>query len=68
MYVCLCKGITDAQIREAVSTGAESIREVRDQLGVMSQCGKCSTLAREIVKETLESNVSSNSGTFYEVA
>ncbi len=53
MYVCLCKGITDTQIRAAVEDGANSLREVRNTLGVASQCGKCGILTREIVRETL---------------
>jgi len=57
MYVCLCKGITDSQIRAAIEDGATSVRDVRNSLGVASQCGKCGILAREIVRETLlESN------------
>jgi len=53
MYVCLCKQITDTQIRAAVQDGASSVRELRNTLGVASQCGKCGTLTREIVRETL---------------
>lgn len=53
MYVCLCKGITDTQIRAAVEDGASSIRDVHNTLGVASQCGKCGILAREIVREAL---------------
>ncbi len=53
MYVCLCKGITDTQIRAAVEDGASSLREVRNTLGVASQCGKCGILTREIVRATL---------------
>jgi len=53
MYVCLCKGITDTQIRAAVQDGASSLREVRNSLGVASQCGKCGILTRDIVRETL---------------
>jgi len=53
MYVCLCRGITDTQIRSAVEGGASSLREVRDTLGVADQCGKCGFLTREIVRETL---------------
>jgi len=67
MYVCVCKGITDSQIRNAVNEGAESLRAVRDTLGVATQCGKCSCLAREIVRETLESQ-SLNEPAFYAVA
>ncbi len=51
MYVCLCKGITDGQIRAAAANGA-SIRDIRDQLGVMTECGKCACLTRDIVRAT----------------
>ena len=53
MYVCLCKGITDTQIRAAVEDGATSLRDVRKSLGVASQCGKCGILTREILQESL---------------
>lgn len=53
MYVCLCKGITDSQIRAAIEDGANSFKEVRNTLGVGSQCGKCGILTREILRETL---------------
>ncbi|WP_299774880.1 bacterioferritin-associated ferredoxin [uncultured Pseudoteredinibacter sp.] len=66
MYVCLCKGITDSQIRDAVCAGASSLRQVRKQLGVMSQCGKCGILTREIVQETVEQrNLDANESLFY---
>jgi len=54
MYVCLCKGITDRDIERAVEEGASSFREVRDQLGVSTQCGKCARLARVIVNDSLQ--------------
>ena len=53
MYVCLCKGITDTQIRAAVEEGASSLRDVRNALGVASQCGKCGILTRDIVRQSL---------------
>lgn len=67
MYVCLCKGITDSQIRDAVNAGAESMRQVRDTLGVATQCGKCACDTRDIVKSVLESG-SNNNPIFFEVA
>jgi bacterioferritin-associated ferredoxin len=51
MYVCLCKGITDREIRSAIDNGACSMGQLRKTLGVASQCGKCSTSAREILQE-----------------
>ncbi len=56
MYVCVCKGITDTQIRAAVEDGANSLRDVRNTLGVASQCGKCGILTREILRESLMDN------------
>jgi bacterioferritin-associated ferredoxin len=54
MYVCLCKGITDSQIRDAVYDGANSLRDIRYQLGVAMQCGKCACLAKDVIKDTIE--------------
>lgn len=67
MYVCLCKSITDKDIRNAVAEGAESMRAVRDTLGVASQCGKCACLAREIIAETLAEG-GDRGDMFFEVA
>jgi bacterioferritin-associated ferredoxin len=52
MYVCLCKGITDTQIRSAIQDGATSFKDVRKTLGVASQCGKCGIMTREILRES----------------
>jgi bacterioferritin-associated ferredoxin len=52
MYVCICRQITDNQIRELCRGGAVDMGDVRSKLGVASECGKCSKLARSIVKES----------------
>ncbi len=67
MYVCICKGITDTQIRAAVQDGANSLRDVRNTLGVASQCGKCGILTREIVRESLDDQAGSEQ-LFYAVS
>ena len=54
MYVCLCKAVTDRQIKEFVNGGAGSFEEVCKQLGVATQCGRCSTLAQNIVESTVK--------------
>lgn len=53
MYICVCKGITDHQIRAAAYEGVSSIDELRDCLGVASRCGKCSALAADVLHESL---------------
>lgn len=53
MYVCLCNGITDGQIREAaLEKGCDSLRDLRRELGVGSQCAKCARYARQVLRET----------------
>jgi bacterioferritin-associated ferredoxin len=51
MYVCLCRGITDQDIKDAVANGAGSYREVRDQLDLGTCCGRCAPEARAIISE-----------------
>ncbi len=42
MYVCICKGITEKQLREAVSVRkGQSAKDVMKTLGVGSDCGTC---------------------------
>jgi bacterioferritin-associated ferredoxin len=50
MYVCVCRAVTDSQIREAMGEGACSMRELRQRLGVASECGRCSQCALSILR------------------
>ena len=67
MYVCLCKGITDTQIHAAVQDGASSMQELRNTLGIASQCGKCGILARDIVRDSLGLMARDDEQLFYAV-
>ncbi|MEK7258410.1 MAG: (2Fe-2S)-binding protein [Pseudomonadota bacterium] len=51
MYVCICRQITDSQIREVCREGASRMADLRDKLGVATDCGKCGKHARSIVSE-----------------
>lgn len=53
MYICLCKGVTDRQIREAISEGASSMRDLRSTLDVASQCGKCGKDCKALLSENI---------------
>lgn len=53
MYVCLCRAVTDRQIRESVENGANSFRKVREELDVGTCCGRCVPEARELIDHTL---------------
>ena len=51
MYVCICNGITDKQIRRAAEAGVRDIRQLQNTLGVASGCGSCKQQATEILAE-----------------
>ncbi|MDX1705814.1 bacterioferritin-associated ferredoxin [Pseudidiomarina sp.] len=54
MYVCLCKSVTDHTIRRAVDNGLSSMRELRQEYGVASQCGCCKQCAKEVLSEAVQ--------------
>ncbi|WP_172962375.1 bacterioferritin-associated ferredoxin [Hydrocarboniclastica marina] len=56
MYVCMCFGVTDRQIRQAARTGCGSMRELGKELNVGRQCGRCAPMARELLRETRSEN------------
>ncbi len=53
MYVCLCRGITDQHIQQAIEDGAESFREIRDLLDLGTCCGRCVPEAKSIIQQEL---------------
>lgn len=60
MYVCLCKRITDGQIRQSRMGGVASFDQLQQLLGVSTQCGCCEELARNVFEESIETAVESN--------
>lgn len=54
MYVCLCLGITDKTIKQAVrENGVGNMRQLREDLGLGGQCGKCVQMAQRIIDNTI---------------
>jgi bacterioferritin-associated ferredoxin len=49
MYVCLCHGVTDRQIRAAADRGACTLGALERELGVGAGCGSCIATAREVL-------------------
>lgn len=49
MYVCICHGVTEKDIKQAVKQGAESIEALRAQTGATSGCGSCLDVALQVM-------------------
>lgn len=62
MYICICKSVTDKQIRSAAEKGVDNLYELREVLGVGAGCGSCVAHAKDIL---LESAARSSGATMY---
>ena len=57
MYICICKAVTDKQIRRAAASGVDNLYALRAQLGVASGCGMCANEAQSILAETHQASL-----------
>lgn len=53
MYVCLCNGVTESAIRNAVDEGVRTYRELSFKTGCGTTCGSCVPVARALLQEYL---------------
>jgi bacterioferritin-associated ferredoxin len=51
MYVCVCAAVTDRQIHQAAREGAATLGDLRRDLGVAAECGRCASCARQCLRE-----------------
>ena len=58
MYVCLCKAVTDKEIREAVDNGAVHVEHLADHCGLGTGCGRCQETAQQLINEHLAAELS----------
>jgi len=58
MFVCVCNAVTEKDIGTAVAEGCQSLRELRQQLGVGACCGRCCDCARGVLQDTLHARAS----------
>ena len=51
MYVCLCKAVTDSEIRDAVDEGALHVDHLAERCGLGTGCGRCQETAQQVIDE-----------------
>lgn len=56
MIVCVCRRISDHQIRKAAANGAHSLECLQFDLGVATQCGRCADCASRVLCEARSAN------------
>ncbi len=50
MYICVCQAVTDREIHQAARNGAKTLKDLRRDLGVGVDCGRCVSCARQCLK------------------
>lgn len=54
MYVCICRNVTERQVREAVvQHGVCNLRTLRKRMDACSQCGKCAPDVKNLIQDTV---------------
>jgi bacterioferritin-associated ferredoxin len=51
MYVCICKAVTERHIHQAAQAGAKTLKDLRRDLGVSSECGRCAGCANQCLRQ-----------------
>lgn len=59
MFVCLCKAVTDHEIRDAVDQGVTSFEGMQSHLDVSTACGGCACEVKEVMEKKLKAECSS---------
>lgn len=54
MYVCVCRAVTEKQIETAVKAGARHLRDLRADLGIIEDCGRCARCAKQCMDSTIQ--------------
>lgn len=49
MYVCICNGVTDHEIRQAAEHGCSGMPELTMRTGCGSTCGSCIDMATDLL-------------------
>lgn len=51
MYVCLCNGVTERQIREVAQAGCRTVSELTMRTGCGASCGSCLEQAAQLLDQ-----------------
>ena len=49
VYVCICNGVTDHDIRQAADAGCKSLPELTMRTGAGANCGSCLEMAAQLL-------------------
>ena len=65
MIICVCKAVSERQIRAAVKDGACCMRDLARDLGVGTCCGKCVPEAKLALSATLSRSAEASGPNYF---
>ena len=51
MFICICNGVTERQVRIAIEEGACTVHDLSARLGVAAGCGCCADFAADLLTQ-----------------
>ena len=51
MYVCLCNGVTEREIRQVAEAGCRTVSELTMRTGCGASCGSCVEMATQVLDD-----------------
>lgn len=49
MYVCFCNAYREAEVRQAIAEGADTVEKAYTMLGRAPRCGRCVPFAQALI-------------------
>ncbi len=56
MIICVCHNISEDTIRTAIRQGVDDMHLLREKLAIGSECGKCKSCTKKILREHAKEN------------
>lgn len=50
MIVCVCHNVSENEIKAAIKSGSNNMHLLRENLGIGTDCGKCKSCTKKILR------------------
>lgn len=65
MYVCICNAVKEAQIKNAIAQGHDSLEALQNVLDVATCCGGCQPMVEDYLAEHHAAKADTNKANLY---
>ena len=62
MYVCLCRAVSESDLRDALAAGVRDMDALVESLGVCTGCGTCRDVVEAFINEQRQQDAAASLG------